>query len=371
MEWDNARSSENIYDEATGTSTWQDRGDMYDFEIIYNLNYRHGEGQYEIVMAYDNIEFGNEAGAGSIGVKGYDGFRASFGPASGYLGTQFALDDLRDKVTDGLVTCYDYQGPETSAFQLSFQVRVNNAATGTVQPVQVEVTRDGQASDTLVQPLDIRGNLKLGELSDLSIAEDTELKGLQVVYSDDNNVANTISVSGDNISATVQGHTSGSLINVKPAKDFSGTTTVTVTVTDNEHPSDKVSTSFKLTVAAAEDAPAAAVAQNTLSATAGDTVTLDASSSKDADGDKLTYSWSGPGTIANANAAKATVTGLSAGSHVFTVTVSDGKAQSTATVTVTVAAAPVTTTPEPAKSSSGGSFGWWSLLLLGLLRRSK
>ncbi|ALZ77300.1 S8 family serine peptidase [Rheinheimera sp. F8] len=371
MEWDNARSSDSVYDEQTGTSSWQDRGDMYDFEIIYNLNYRHGEGQYEIVMAYDNIEFGNEAGAGSIGVKGYEGFRASFGPAAGYLGTQFALDDLRDKVTDGLVTCYDYQGPETSAFQLSFQVRVNNAATGTVQPVQVEVTRDGQASDTLVQPLDIRGNLKLGELSDLSIAEDTELKGLQVVYSDDNNVANTISVTGDNISATVQGHTSGSLINVKPAKDFSGTTTVTVTVTDNEHPSDKVSTSFKLTVTAADDAPVAAVAQNTLSATAGDAVTLDASSSKDADGDTLTYSWSGPGTIANANAAKATVTGLSAGSHVFTVTVSDGKAQSTATVTVTVAAAPVTTTPEPAKSSSGGSFGWWSLLLLGLLRRSR
>lgn len=368
IEWDNARSTEQSYDMESNTTVNIDRDDLYDFEIIYNLNYRHGAGEHEIIMAYDNIQFGSEVGLGSIGVKGYDGFRGSFGPATGYLGTQYALNNLRDKVQSGLVLCYDYQGPESSTFAVDFQVRVNSDAAGTVQHIGLTMDRDGLPATQLNHALTVHGDLKIGAMKDLTVNEDASIKDILVLYSDDNTVANTVSVSGEHVSAKVNGHHSGASFELTPAKDFHGETVVTVTVADNQTPSDQASTSFKLKVLPVEDAPVAAVAQNAVSVVAGSSVTLDASPSKDADGDALSYSWSGPGTIAGANSAKATVTGLAAGSHSFTVTVSDGKAQSTATVAVTVTAAPTPVTPAPAKSS-GGSLGWFSLLLLGLLRR--
>ena len=60
--------------------------------------------------------------------------------------------------------------------------------------------------------------------------------------------ANTITVTGNNITAVVNGHTSGSTFDLTPATDFWGETMVTVTVADNLFPNDMSSTTFMLTV---------------------------------------------------------------------------------------------------------------------------
>lgn len=365
LEWDNARSTEVTYDWETEELVNVDRTDSYDFEVIYNLNYRHGDGEHEIIMAYDNINFGDEYGFGSIGVKGYDGFRGSFGPNAGWIGSSYAADDLRDKVHNNLVVCYDYQGPESSQFDVSFQVRVNADAAGTDQPIALKVDRDGLPSQVVTHALAVRGDLKIGAMKDLTVAEDSSIQDILVAYSDENTVANVVSVTGDHISAVVHGHEPGDTFDLTPAKDFSGDALVTVQVADSQTPSDLVSTSFTLHVTPSQDAPVAAVAQSSMSVTTGQTVTLDASPSKDVDGQALSYSWSGSGTISGANSAKATVSGLTAGTYTFTVTVSDGIDQSSSTVKVTVTE-PVSEVKPTEQKKSGGSMGWFSLLLLPL-----
>ena len=109
------------------------------------------------------------------------------------------------------------------------------------------------------------------------------------------------------------------------------------------------------------------------------TFTLTAAATDRDTADKLSYSWtqlSGTAaTLANATTATATVTApsIASGSEnlVFEVSVSDGTAATKSTVTVKVndVPAPVVVTPE--KKSSGGSLGWFTLLLapLALLRR--
>ena len=372
VEWDNARTTDTAYNEETMQIDYIDRGDNYDFEVIYNLNYLHGEGEYEIVMAYDHIDFAQEPGFGSIGVKGYDGFRGSFGPAAGYIGSQYALDNLKDKLVDDLVVCYDYVGPETSAFDVSFQVKVNNQAAGQALPISFVVNRDGLPTTTVTQNLAVNGDLKIGTLKDVVVNEDSGFQTINVAYSDDDQIANTISVTGDNVIAVVDGHTPGSTVQIKPAANFSGTTMVTVTVRDNEVGSDMASTTFKMTVVPTADAPVAKVSKTTLSIANGATATLDGSNSQDVDGDTLSYQWTGPGTIANANKAVATVTGLAAGTHQFTLTVSDGTHSNSTTMSVTVAEA-VVVAPVP-ESKSGGAAGFALLLLLPftwLRRRNK
>ena len=75
--------------------------------------------------------------------------------------------------------------------------------------------------------------------------------GLKSSYLNDNSFdtpANTITVTGDNDTAVVNGHTSGSTFNITPDADFHGETMVTVTVTDNVFPNDMSTTTFMLMV---------------------------------------------------------------------------------------------------------------------------
>ncbi|TXH94344.1 MAG: GlyGly-CTERM sorting domain-containing protein [Rheinheimera sp.] len=370
LEWDNARSSEELYDFATNTRKWVDRPDKYDFEVIYSMNYRHAAGQYEIIMAYDNLTFEDNYGLGSVGIHGFDTYRGAFGPVGGWKGIDIGMNDLKGKLSNDLIICYDYTGPEVTTFDVSFQVMVNGDAAGKAQTVGLEVARSGLPTQLLTHDVTVNGNLKVGALNNLTMAEDAAAMDVMVGYSDDNTVKNTISVTGDGIETVVKGHEPGAVFSLKPKANFNGKTKVTVTVTDSLVPTDSASTSFDLTVTPVQDAPVAKVAAATLNVTAGSAITLDASASTDVDGDTLSYSWAGPGTISNGNTAKASVSGLTAGSHNFTVTVSDGLASSTAQVTVTVSDAPAVVVTPPAKSS-GGSIGWFTLLLLPLLRLRK
>ncbi|WKE67011.1 S8 family serine peptidase [Gallaecimonas kandeliae] len=363
IEWDKAKSY--YYGMLA-----QPQDDSFDFETIFNANTRFGDGQYEIYYAYDNVNFGSTDGRGSIGLQGYRGLYNTYGPFEGIKGLQIGEYDGLDKVVkSGKVICMDYQGPEQSQFEVTVWAKVADDAAGKTINWQTTSQVEGMADTTLAQSLSVPSNITLGAIQDQVTDEDTALEGLQVIYADEKNTKDVITVSGEHISATVGGNDSGSTVDILPEANFSGSTEVTVTVADMDNPSDSTSTRFMLTVNPVNDAPVAALSASASTITEGDSVTLDASGSTDPDGDTLTYSWEGDNV--SGTGSTITVTGLGAGSHDFTVTLSDGVLSSTAKVTVQVNAA--ATTEQPKSSGGGGSVGLFGLLGLAALagRRRK
>ncbi|MFV8782955.1 S8 family serine peptidase [Microbulbifer sp. SA54] len=332
--------------------------DSYDVEFILSRGYDHSDNAYEMYLAYDNLNWGSQVtGPFSVGDLASAGVRGLKSPSTaiggfgkwGDLSTAIGNGNLPSVLNDNQVFCFDYRGPETSAFDVTFQVRVNSKATGTVQTIDVANAVDGLDTLQVTADIHVASNITLGEIADQQVNEDEVLTGIEVLYADDDNGTNVITVSGDNVSAEVHGGDSGSTFDLIPAENFNGTTEVTVTVADATFPNDAVSTTFMLTVAGVQDAPVAAVAGD-VTITEGDSAMLDASMSTDADGDALSFSWAGPGTIQGADTAAPTVTGLAEGEYTFTVSVSDGVETSEASVMVTVMA-PVSSS----SSSSGGA----------------
>ncbi|WP_105257919.1 S8 family serine peptidase [Pseudoalteromonas sp. T1lg88] len=361
VEWDNARRSEEVWDSELGQRVRIDGDDRVDFEILYDLEYGFDQGDYEIIMAYNNIDLnGNEHGA--IGIQGFIGPRDPYGPVYGYLGKTYAYHDLASKVKDNFAVCWDYVGPESTQFDISYEVLTKLDAAGHEQNIVTTITTDDDAPQVLELSLNVPSNLKIGHIGDQTIAEDSELSGLLVAVADTNKVPNVITVSGEHISASVNHTASGGEINLVPDANFSGSTEVTVTVTDSRNPGDQVSTSFMLHVTPEQDAPIASAVAVTVSE--GQSATLDASASFDPDGDELSYVWSGPGQIDSPTKMTTSVSGLEVGTHQFTVVVSDATASATAEMMVTV------TAKDDSKSGSG-SLSWMliALLSLGLVRR--
>lgn len=248
IEFDNARSYGDLVQAADRTISYTARDDRFDFQWIFNVNVNHQQGQYEMFMAYDNIDFGSQDGRGSIGLQGFRGPIYSRGPLTAYLGNDMAWNDLDKKIASGLVYCLDYAGPESSQFEVTVWAEVAANAAGQAIEFAATAQFEGMADVALNHSLQAPGNITLGAIANQSVAENSALKDIAVYYVDEENSVNTISVSGKNIKATVSGHTSGSKVTITPDANFHGSTDVTVTVTDVENPTDKASTSFKLTV---------------------------------------------------------------------------------------------------------------------------
>lgn len=366
VEWDGMRTMPYLGMDENWQNIWGERDDRFEFELIFNNKTRFGKGEYEFYMAYNQLDFAGD-GRGAVGVQGYRGQVSSFGPLEGHLGTQYAYEDLDSKLSVGKVLCYNYVGPESSQVQVKLNAAVAQAAVGSLLKVEATSQVEGMADITMSQEISVPGNIAIGAIRNATIAEDGELEDVQVLYADENNSANVISVSGANITAIVDGHSSGSTINIKPAANFVGTTKVTVTVADVEQPNDKISTSFDLTVTAQNDAPVAKVVSSNVESISGSAITLDASASTDVDGDALSYSWvqkSGSTLSTTANGAKLTLNNAPSGSYSFEVTVSDQGLSSKAIVNVTVKEQQVVVEVQP--KSSGGSMGHWMLMWLAM-----
>lgn len=255
IEFDDARSYAAAGRDAKRVYQWTEKDDRFDFELVFNVNTRFGDGQYEMYMAYDNVNFGTQDYRGAIGLQGFKGLADTYGPLSTYLSAAYAQDDwgtrthgLKDKVKSGLVVCYDYQGPESSQFSITATATVNSKATGQVQNFSAKAEFDDLGSFDLRHALNVPSNLSIGRIKDQRVAENGVLKDVVVYYADETNTANTIKVSGAHMKATVSGHTSGSALTITPDADYHGTTEVIVTVADVDNPNDQVSTSFMLTV---------------------------------------------------------------------------------------------------------------------------
>jgi subtilisin family serine protease len=248
IEWSRARTERADFTTWPMTSTHLD--DRYDFNLIINRDYRFGEGEFELMMAYDRIDFGSTAGEGTIGVQGYAGPLTAFGPLYGDLAAQYAHDDLKTKLSDRLVVCYDYTGPESTQFDLGFKVRVSEAAAGTLQRIEVLSDVEGMPALAVGAEVQVVGNMQIAAIADQRTAKDTTLSGIPVIYHDDDAGPNTISVSGAHVTAVVHGNQPGATIDLVPQGGWVGTTTVTVTVADLKRPDDRISTQFRLSVSA-------------------------------------------------------------------------------------------------------------------------
>ena len=244
FEWVGARTEHTDFN--TFETTTLD--DKYDMELLLNRDYRYGEGEFEMIMAYDNLNFGTQGGKGSIGIQGYHGPLTSFGPFLGDLAINYAFDDLQTKLHNDLLVCYDYRGPESTQFDLSFKVRVSESASGGEQLLRWVSKVEGMPDHNVDAIIDVSGNLFVGTIDSQTTVVNKTLTGIAVVYHDNDPGANTISVTGNHISAVVHGNAPGDTFDIIPETDFVGDTTVTVTVTDQANPSDKTSTTFTLHV---------------------------------------------------------------------------------------------------------------------------
>ncbi|MGL6123835.1 MAG: S8 family serine peptidase, partial [Shewanella sp.] len=237
VEWDNMRQ-----EFAFGLNFDPDYDARYSFELLASTEINFNPGEHEFIFAYDKLT-GKNPQLGSIGLHGYHGPRGTFGPAYGYIGDGFAFNDLDKKISEGLVVCANYAGPEQSAIEVSFSARVGAKAVG--QDLQIIVNSDytGSNNVTTTSSLKVPSNLTMGALSNMTVAENTNIS-FEVLVQDKENTANGIQVTGANMTAVVNGNK----VTITPKKDWHGETLVTVKAYDMISPNDAVQTSFALTV---------------------------------------------------------------------------------------------------------------------------
>nr|WP_306660270.1 S8 family serine peptidase [Rheinheimera maricola] len=248
VEWINARTQGMTVSWSGAEATGVEYNDRYTFNLIMNKAYRYGAGEFEIVMAYGDMDFAGTADFGSIGLHGNYGPLDIFGyPYGQETGISAAYNDLTDVVRPNKVICYDYTGPEATQFELTFKVRVAETASG--QTLNMDIVSDvsGMGLHVISNPIQVAGNITLAALQDMTTAENTAVT-FNVAYADADANPNTISVTGEHITASVSGHSAGSLVTVTPDANWFGETVVTVNVTDRVNPGDKSAQSFVLSV---------------------------------------------------------------------------------------------------------------------------
>ncbi|PIW62514.1 S8 family serine peptidase [Shewanella sp. CG12_big_fil_rev_8_21_14_0_65_47_15] len=312
IEWINART-QGLEASWFGTqATGVEYDDRYTFDLIMNKTYRYGEGEFEIVMAYGDMDFADQDDYGSIGIHGNYGPLDIFGwPYGQETGISAAYNGLKDVVKRNKVICYDYTGPEATQFDVSFQVRVAETAAG--QTLNMDFTSDvsGMGSTVIANPIQVASNITLAGFNDV-VVDENESFDITVAFADAEANPNMISVSGEHITAVVEDHSAGSSVTITPDANWHGETEVMVTVADSVNSGDKAVRSFMLTV--------------------------------NSDGEELGCTDS-TATNYDANANK------DDGSCTF----------------------PAPPAAEPAKESSGGALGWLALLLapVAMVRRRK
>ena len=186
--------------------------------------------------------------SGSIGISGYVGPLDSFGPFYGYLGYQYAWNNLKSTLHNNLVVCYDYVGPESTQYDISMKVRVAETAVGTTQLIRWTSHIDGMPDRNVDATITVSGTMKLGAIANQQTPYETTLTGIPVMYTDSDGTPDTIAVTSAHATAVVNGNAPGATFDLIPDPGFTGVTTVTVTVSDQNNPADHVSTTFTLTV---------------------------------------------------------------------------------------------------------------------------
>ncbi|WP_144210725.1 S8 family peptidase [Shewanella donghaensis] len=215
----------------------------FNIQTVISTDISFDENTPEMIFAYKTLQSSN-GHFGSVGLHGYWGERATFGPAGGWFNDGFAFNNVDEKVSEGMVICADYRGPEQTAMTLSFSARVSANAIGADNLVTVESQYADSEMVTISHNIATQSNITISSMSDMSMEENTTLEGLSVMYNDIKGTQNGMMISGDNVTGVVTGDTFA----ITPDADWHGMTEVTVTVHDMAYPSDQASTRFMLTV---------------------------------------------------------------------------------------------------------------------------
>ncbi|MGL4449502.1 MAG: S8 family serine peptidase [Shewanella sp.] len=227
------------FDNVTDSET----GETFDFQTILRSGIDDHQGKYEIIFAYDNL--GADLRQGAVFIEGFDSaWSRDVGPKEGLLYQVIGVNNLDEVLKDDLVICFDYQGPEQTEVKLSFKAAIQPQAIG--QELNIKFAHDlqGATPATLTHSIKVNSNLKLADIADMTVAENGRIDGIKVNFIDADKVPNSLKVSGENLTAEINGNS----INLIPKANFHGTIPVTVTVADTLHPSDMASTQFILTV---------------------------------------------------------------------------------------------------------------------------
>ncbi|MGS0498602.1 S8 family serine peptidase [Pseudoalteromonas mariniglutinosa] len=236
------------FDNVTDSNT----SETFDYEVILRSGIDDHPGMHEMIFAYDNLGAGVAEGA--IFVEGGEGkYSKNAGFKNGNLFEMLGYNDLDKLLHDDLVVCFDYVGPEQSEVSLSFKVAVQPEAKGTLQDITLDYQLANGATETITHSVSVPSNLKISALDDMTVAENGRIDGIEVMVLDADQSPNELVITGEGISAEVNGMS----FNLIPDPHFFGETYVTVTVQDKADPTDKVSTEFMLTVISdGIDAPA-------------------------------------------------------------------------------------------------------------------
>lgn len=268
VEWDNLQHVDTIYDPSdrsfTGVSN-ANSDTRVDAQLILARDYSSAPGAYEMVYAYDNLNFTYYTGNGfplhelfafeNNGTAGVNGFASPWAgaPLEGYIQQPISPEysgygGLHNFLKDDMKICFDYQGPEVTAFDVTFKVKVKPEAIGQDFVINVENFVDGTDNKLLSENLSVQSNLTIWDIQDQETEENEAIEGIEVAYMDNNNVSNIISVTGEGFSAEVHGHQPGATFDIIPDENWHGQTEVTVTVSDANQPTDMAVTKFMLTV---------------------------------------------------------------------------------------------------------------------------
>jgi len=227
------------------TSGWfgpeVDRSQSFSFQTIASSVIDFTPGVYEIFFSYK--ELNGDKGEHSIGLKGYQGVRGFYYPVNGYNYDDFAINEP-EKFDSNMIVCANYQGPESTRLVTRFSALVNSDAAASINDVMMSAEVSG--GDTVEQKvaIDVASSITVFDLANMTLDENTASNEINVEFMHNGNRTVTMEVSGDNLSASVNGMS----FMVSPTTDWYGESEVTVSVYDVANPQDSASTTFMLTV---------------------------------------------------------------------------------------------------------------------------
>ncbi|KGJ90516.1 S8 family serine peptidase [Thalassotalea sp. ND16A] len=218
-----------------------DESTFFNFQTLMSSTIDFTPGVYEMIFSYQQMT--GDKGEHTVGLKGYNGVRGFFYPVNGYNWDDYAVNEP-EKLTEGTIVCANYQGPESTHVVARFSAVVNTMAAANTSDITMvaTVTNGNTVEQTL--SVNIAGNITVLDIADQSIDENAILEAMNVNYSHKNNRAVGLEVSGDSVSASIDGMT----FSLTPDANWHGESEITVSVYDVANPDDKASTSFMLTV---------------------------------------------------------------------------------------------------------------------------
>ncbi|QBY03365.1 hypothetical protein E2K93_02805 [Thalassotalea sp. HSM 43] len=242
IEWDNAHT--------------QDAGvrldDNVDFQAWFDLEHSHLPGKYELIFAYDNVDMmAPDANFNRSDVIGFQGIESDihfFGLIKAPRREFFAFNNVEEVIHDDLVICYDYYGPDYSASDFSFWVRVDDQSAGEQLELNIESAVGGSVVDQ-TYIVNVPSQITIGNFNSVVLNQGSSID-VPVFYADSNVTSNTISAYNDNLNLSVDGKVSGSMLTIDANCSFTGDTQIEVEVVDDFNNEDRATATIDVTVLA-------------------------------------------------------------------------------------------------------------------------